>query len=169
MEAAYASGSGWMLLVQAWEVTTGGLACDDVVALLTEHLGHLRAISPAGSVHALDLAGLGAADLTFWTAREGGVLLGCGALKELGPTHGEVKSMRTADAARGRGVAAALLTTVVLEARRRGYVRLSLETGPADHFGAAHRLYARHGFVPCGPFGDYRPDPFSTFMTLRLA
>jgi len=157
-----------MRVVPVWEITAGGLACDDVVSLLTEHLSHMQAISPAGSVHALDLLGLGAADMTFWTAREGGVLLGCGALRDLGPTQGEVKSMRTTVAARGRGVAAALLTVVVQEARRRGYVRLSLETGPPAHFGAAHRLYARHGFVTCGPFGDYRLNPFSTFMTLRL-
>ncbi|MBO0609426.1 GNAT family N-acetyltransferase [Myceligenerans salitolerans] len=141
----------------------------DVRLLLDEHLSEMRATSPPESVHALDHAALLAPSITFWTARdEGGALLGCVALSELGPAHGEVKSMRTAVPARGRGVGAALVRHVLAEARSRGYGRLSLETGTQEFFASARRLYGRHGFTECGPFADYRPDPFSTFMTLVL-
>jgi putative acetyltransferase len=113
--------------------------------------------------------------VTFLTARDDdGRLLGCGALSELPPSSGddapagEVKSMRTARPARGRGVAAAVLTRLVDLARERRYAAVSLETGPQEFFAPARRLYARHGFVPCGPFGDYSPDPCSVFLTLDL-
>ncbi|MFC6044995.1 GNAT family N-acetyltransferase [Nocardioides hankookensis] len=141
---------------------------DDVVALLTEHLADMRATSPPESIHALDVDALVSPAITFVTAREDGVLLGCGALKVLSDDHGEVKSMRTTYAARGRGVAAAVLGWVVDEARARGLQRLSLETGTQEYFGAAHRLYLRHGFVDCGPFSDYVLDPHSRFLTLAL-
>ncbi|MCP2265378.1 GNAT family N-acetyltransferase [Promicromonospora thailandica] len=148
-------------------------ARDDVRRLLDEHLTDMYATSPAESVHALDHTALLAATVTFWTARDDdGVLLGCGALSELSGAgdvpHGEIKSMRTATTARGRGVASAVLTTILAEARRRAYHRVSLETGTQDYFAPARRLYARHGFTECGPFGAYVPDPHSTFMTLRL-
>jgi putative acetyltransferase len=141
---------------------------EDVVALLTEHLDDMRATSPPESVHALDLPALLDPRITFVTAREAGVLLGCGALKELSPDHGELKSMRTTDAARGRGVATAVLGWLLAEARARGLSRVSLETGTQDYFAAAHRLYLRHGFLDCEPFGDYRLDPNSRYLTLAL-
>ena len=140
----------------------------DVVALLSEHLADMYATSPAESVHALDVDALAAPSITFVTAREAGVLLGCGALKDLGSGHGEIKSMRTTPAARGRGVAAAVLGWLLDEARRLGMTRVSLETGTQDYFAAAVRLYHRHGFVDCGPFGDYATDPNSRFMTITL-
>jgi putative acetyltransferase len=150
---------------------------DDVRRLLDEHLTDMFATSPAESVHALDHSALLAPTITFWTARDDdGTLLGCGALSRLdvpgdpartGP-HGEIKSMRTAAHARGRGVASALLDEVLAEARRREYTRVSLETGPQDYFASARRLYARHGFTECGPFGSYTLDPYSVFMTLEL-
>lgn len=140
----------------------------EIAALLREHLEQMRRISPPERVHALDLARLRAPGIAFWSAWDGDRLLGCAALRELDPVHGEVKSMRTVPAARRRGVAAALLDTVVAEARRRGYRRLSLETGSQPEFAPARALYARFGFTPCGPFGDYRPDPCSTFMTRAL-
>lgn len=153
-------------------------ARDDVRRLLDEHLADMFATSPADSVHALDHSALLAPSVTFWTARdEAGTLLGCGALSELdgagdipgaGPRHGEIKSMRTAAPARGKGVASALLDTVLAEARRRGYARVSLETGSQDFFAPARRLYTRHGFAECGPFGSYTLDPNSVFMTLDL-
>lgn len=157
-------------------------ARDDVRRLLDEHLTDMFATSPAESVHALDHSALLAPTITFWTARDDdGTLLGCGALSRLdtpgdpahtgtghaGP-HGEIKSMRTAAHARGRGVASALLGEVLVEARRREYTRISLETGTQDYFAPARRLYARHGFTECGPFGSYTLDPFSVFMTLDL-
>jgi putative acetyltransferase len=141
----------------------------DVVALLEEHLTDMFATSPAESVHALDLGALMRPEITFVTARSAdGALLGCGALKELGPDHGELKSMRTATASRGLGVATAVLRHLSGLAAERGYARLSLETGTQDFFAPARRLYARHGFVECPPFGDYAPDPHSTFFTREL-
>jgi putative acetyltransferase len=140
----------------------------DVTALLAEHLADMHATSPAESVHALDVGALSAPGMTFWTARRDGVLLGCAALKELDATHGEVKSMRTTIAARGIGVGSGLLLHLIEEARRRGYTRLSLETGTQDYFEPAHVLYLRHGFTPTGPFADYTDDPNSAYFTLTL-
>jgi putative acetyltransferase len=137
-------------------------------ALLEAHLRHMHTLSPPESVHAMDVDRLRAPDVTFWSAWEAGVLLGCGALRELDPRHGEVKSMRTIDAHRGRGVAAGILAHLLDRARDRGYMRLSLETGSMPAFAPARRLYARAGFEPCGPFGDYAEDPNSVFMTLTL-
>ncbi len=141
---------------------------DDVVLLLAEHLADMHATSPPESVHALDVDALRVPSVTLWTARSSGVLLGCAALKQLDGAHGEVKSMRTATTSRGGGVATALLLHVLDEARRRGYARLSLETGSQDFFAPARRLYARHGFAECGPFGDYVLDPHSVFFTREL-
>jgi len=140
----------------------------EVAALLRAHLDEMHGISPPDSVHALDLQRLRAPDITFWSAWEDGVLLGCAALRELDPGHGEVKSMHTVPQARRRGVAAALLELLVAEALRRGYRRLSLETGSQPEFAPARALYARFGFGECGPFADYRADPCSTFMTRAL-
>lgn len=139
-----------------------------IQALLAEHLSGMHANSPAGSVHALDLDALRQPGITFWSAWEGDELLGCGALKELDPMHGEIKSMRTAAAHLRRGVGGAMLAHIVDEARRRGYRRLSLETGSGPAFEPAHTMYERNGFVRCGPFSDYRADSFSVFMTLEL-
>ncbi|WP_028645246.1 GNAT family N-acetyltransferase [Nocardioides sp. URHA0020] len=141
---------------------------DDVVALLADHLADMHATSPPESVHALDVDALADPSVTFLTARDTGVLLGCGALKRLSADHGELKAMRTSDAARGRGVASAILVRLLAEARSRGVRRVSLETGTQDFFAAAHRLYLRHGFVDCEPFGDYALDPNSRYMTLAL-
>lgn len=155
------------------QITQETPAAPDVRALLDEHLADMFATSPPESVHALDLAALLAPHVTFLAARaDGGQLLGCGALSELTATtpgaagHGELKSMRTAPAARGRGVATAVLDRLLGLAADRGYARVSLETGSQDYFAAARRLYARRGFVECGPFGSYAEDPHSVFMTL---
>jgi len=139
-----------------------------VHALLEEHLRDMHRWSPPGSVHALDLEALRKPAIAFWAVWDGEVLLGCGALKELSPRHGEIKSMRTADAHRGRGVARAMLEHILDEAARRGYDRLSLETGSQAQFEPARRLYAGYGFTVCGPFEGYAPDPHSTFMTRTL-
>jgi len=141
----------------------------DVHALLSEHLADMFATSPAESVHALDHSALSHESITFWTAREDGVLLGCGALKALSAGRAEIKSMRTTAQARGRGVATRLLEHIVAEAGRRGYELLSLETGTEDYFAPARRLYARHGFTECPPFGDYALDPHSVFMELPVS
>jgi putative acetyltransferase len=140
----------------------------EVAALLADHLAAMHEHSLPGAVHALDAIGVKAADLTFWTAWVGTELAGCGALKELGPTRGEVKSMRTAPAHLRRGVAARVLAEVVGTARERDYTGLLLETGSGPAFDPAHALYRRFGFEPCGPFGDYPESPFSRFFRLAL-
>jgi putative acetyltransferase len=125
-------------------------------------------LSPPQSVHALDLDRLRKPEITFWTAWDGPLLLGCGALKALDDRHGEVKSMRTPDARRRQGVGRAILTHIIEVARARSYERLSLETGSMAGFLPAQRLYSSFGFEFCGPFADYREDPNSVFMSLRL-
>ncbi len=140
----------------------------EVIALLNEHLANMYALGPAESVHALDVTALKSPDVTFWTVWDDGVLLGCGALKELDPTHGEVKSMRTPTHLRRRGAGRAVLAQILAEAKTRGYRRLSLETGSMEAFKPAQKLYESVGFIYCGPFGPYKEDPYSTFMTLQL-
>lgn len=139
-----------------------------VHALLEEHVRNMRAISPPCSTHALDLSGLSRPEITFWSVWDGDEVLGCGAIKQLDPTHGEVKSMRTANAHRRKGVARAVLECILAEARSRGYARVSLETGAAEPFIPAHTLYESVGFVRGGPFADYPDDPNSLFFTLAL-
>lgn len=138
-------------------------------ALLEEHLANMFALSPPESVHALDLAALRQSTITFWSAWDGDTLLGCAALNELALDHAEIKSMRTPAALRGRGAAKALLAHLIAVAGERGYRRLSLETGPQPGFAPARGLYASAGFTPCGPFGNYREDPYSVFMTRPVA
>jgi putative acetyltransferase len=141
----------------------------EIRALLEEHLADMRRISPPESVHALDLERLRQPDVSFWTVwSDDGELLGCGALKELSSTHGEVKSMRTAAAHWGKGVARTMLAHILDEAARRGYERLSLETGSQSEFLPARRLYESAGFASCPPFEGYVEDPNSAFFTLEL-
>jgi putative acetyltransferase len=140
----------------------------EIQALLQEHLDSMKLYSPPESIHALDLEALRKPEITFWTAWENGELLGCGALKELDAQHGEIKSMRTSARHRRQGVAKALLTHILEEGRRRGYRRLSLETGSHEPFAPARSLYAALGFTYCGPFADYSLDPYSVFMTKEL-
>jgi putative acetyltransferase len=140
----------------------------DVIALLEEHLAHMHSLSPPESVHALPVEALRAPGVTFWTAWRGDELAACGALKALADGSGEVKAMRTPAHHRGTGAGFAMLEHIVAEARRRGCPRLWLETGAMTAFEPARRLYERFGFRYCPPFGDYRFDPLSTFMTLAL-
>jgi putative acetyltransferase len=150
------------------QIRVDDLAGSEIRALLTEHLRNMHQLSPPESVHALDLAGLQKPEITFWTVWAQAELLGCGALKELSPTHGEIKSMRTVSAHRRKGVARAMLQHIILEAPKRSYVRLSLETGSMPAFEPARRLYESFGFTYCGPFGDYKDDPNSAFLTRTL-
>lgn len=153
-------------LLSAWAVDRDSPLRPDVVALLEQHLQDMRAESPPESVHALDPAALDVPGAAFWTARTGdGTLLGCAALKDLSPGHAELKSMRTAAAARGRGVGSGLLDHVLAHAAAAGHRRVSLETGTQPFFLPARSLYLSRGFVECGPFGDYVLDPWSVFMT----
>lgn len=150
------------------DIVEGGLDDPRVITLLRTHLARARAETAQGSAHALDLSGLRSADVTFWSAWEGDTLAGVGALRRLSTDHGELKSMHTAESMRRRGVGAAILRHIIDSARARGMSRLSLETGSWPYFAPARALYARHGFVECAPFGDYKPDPNSVFMTLEL-
>ncbi len=148
-------------------------AAEPVTELLERHLAEMRAISPPGSVYALDVEGLRVPAVTVWTAQvssgETPRLVACGALNELDRTHAEIKSMHTHSDWRGHGIAARFVAFLIGEARHRGYRRLSLETGAFEAFAGARRLYARLGFEPCGPFADYGNDPHSAFMTLHLS
>lgn len=150
------------------QITVDDVSGPEIVAFLEEHVAQLRRISPPESSHALDLVGLRHPDVTLWVARREGEAVGCGALKRLSATHGEVKSMRTAESWVGQGIGASILTHLITEGEARGWDRLSLETGSQEFFAPARRLYARHGFVKCEPFADYRPDPLSIFMTRTL-
>jgi putative acetyltransferase len=144
------------------------LSGSEIYELLQEHLQSMARHSPPESVHALDIEALRKPEITFWTVWENGELLGCGALKELDSQHGEIKSMRTSSLHLRKGVATKLLTHILEEARRRGYTRLSLETGSMEAFEPARRLYASFGFTYCEPFADYVEDPYSAFMTREL-
>ncbi len=141
---------------------------DQTARLLREHLDDVAVHSPPDSIHALDIDALCSPAITFWTAWEGRELLGCGALLELDRQHGEIKSMRTARDHLRKGVASRLLQHITMEAKRRLYTRLSLETGSMEAFAPARALYASFGFSLCDPFADYAPDPNSVFMTRVL-
>lgn len=149
-------------------IVVDDLSGPEIRALLMEHLQAMKSQSPPESVHALDLDGLRRPDITVWTLWDAAELLGCGALRELDLAHGEIKSMRTAATHRRRGVARRLLTHILQQAGVRGYRRVSLETGSQDSFEPARRLYAAFGFVECGPFGSYREDSNSVFMTRAM-
>ncbi|MGE0667328.1 MAG: GNAT family N-acetyltransferase [Sphingomonadales bacterium] len=149
-------------------IIPGDLGDARVTELLHTHLLTARAQTAPGSAHALDLDGLRAPDITLWSIWAGETLAGVGALRRLSADHGEVKSMHTAEAMRGRGFGRAMLVHIMEAARAAGMTRLSLETGAWDFFRPAHALYRAHGFVDCPPFGDYRPDSNSLFFTLQL-
>lgn len=144
------------------------LSGPEIRELLQEHRASMYLHSPPESVHALPIEELRRPEITFWTAWENGELLGCGALKELDSQHGEIKSMRTAARYLRKGVAQTLLHHIIGEAARRGYCRLSLETGSMQAFEPARQLYTRRGFSFCGPFAGYVEDPNSVFMTKEL-
>jgi putative acetyltransferase len=140
----------------------------DVRALLERHLAFAHETSPPEDVHALDVAGLLDASIAFFGARHDGELVAVGALKQLDPSHGELKSMHTAAAARRQGAGRFMLEYLLALARDREYERVSLETGSMEAFAPARTLYRSAGFRECGPFGDYAPSPNSTFMTIAL-
>ena len=151
------------------EISVDDLSGEDIAAFLQDHIDDKVAVSPPESRHVLDLDGLCNTDITFWTMRDAGEVIACGALKALGEGHGEIKSMRTSRAHRGKGIASRMLQHIIGEARARGYRRLSIETGSMEFFRPAHALYARHGFEICPPFGQYGEDPNSVFMTRLLS
>jgi putative acetyltransferase len=149
-------------------IVLGDFSDPRVVDLLHIHLNSARAETAPGSAHALNVTGLQSPDISFWTIWEDETLLGFGALKWLSADHGEVKSMHTAQAMRGKGVGSAMLRHIIATARARGMSRLSLETGSWEYVRPARELYRGHGFVECPPFADYVLDPNSVFMSLDL-
>jgi putative acetyltransferase len=151
-----------------FEIKQDDLTGREIAGLLKEHLAGMYMHSPPESVHALPIEKLRSPDVTFWSVWEHGELLGCGALKELNPQHGEIKSMRTVSRHLRKGVARAVLDHIIAEAKSRGYRRLSLETGSMAAFEPACQLYARAGFTYSQPFADYVEDPNSLFMTMEL-
>ena len=150
------------------DIRLDDLSGPQIRALLEEHLQNMHSLSPPESVHALDLEALRNPEISFWTVWSDRELLGCGALKQLDPSHGEIKSMRTAAAHRRKGVARAVLVHILGQARSRNYTRVSLETGSQAAFDPARRLYESFGFRYCPPFDGYIDDPNSKFMTLTL-
>ena len=149
-------------------ITIDDLTGQKTIELIQIHLTGMAENSPPESIHALNVAKLKQPNITFYSAWEGDELLGCGALKELTATHGEIKSMRTAEKHVRKGVARAILQHLLNEAKTRGYTKVSLETGSMDAFLPARRLYETFGFTYCEPFDQYTDDPNSTFMTLIL-
>lgn len=154
--------------MSAWTFHEGELGRDDVRVLLDFHFAEMRGNSPPDACHVLPSNGLSSTDIRFWTLREEGKLLGIGALKALSEDHCEIKSMRTAPEALGRGVGAAMLRHLLENARKSRFRRVSLETGSTGPFAAALRLYEREGFVASGPFGGYPDTPFTRFFTREL-
>ncbi len=150
------------------EIREDDLSGPEIRALLAVHLAGMQENSPPESVYALDLSGLQTPDITVWSVWDGAELMGCGALKEVDSDVGEIKSMRTATAHLRKGVAAALLTRIISEARERGYQTLSLETGSGPAFEPALTLYRKHGFENGGAFGGYEASDFNQFLHLKL-
>lgn len=150
------------------EIKVDDLTGSKVKELISQHLQGMSENSPPESIHALNLDGLKKPEITFWSAWEQGELLGCGALKELDDTHGEIKSMRTSSSHLRKGIARKILEHIIQVSKERGYQRLSLETGSMKSFEPAKKLYESVGFHYCKPFSDYVEDPYSVFMTKEL-
>jgi putative acetyltransferase len=150
------------------KIVVDDLSGPRIAEFLDEHIQEMRSITPLESKFALDLDGLRKPEITFWSVMDGDTVVGCGAIKRLDAGHAELKSMRTAPARKRSGIATALLEHVISEARRMGFTRLSLETGTAELFLPARKLYEKFGFAYCEPFADYRPSPHNTFMTRAL-
>ncbi|WP_336047355.1 GNAT family N-acetyltransferase [Streptomyces sp. CA2R101] len=150
------------------KIAVDDLSGPEIARFLQEHVQQMRSLTPLESKHALDLDSLRKPGITFWSVSDGDSLVGCGAIKRLDAGHAELKSMRTRPARQRSGVASLLLEHIIAEARRMRFTRLSLETGAAEFFLPARRLYEKFGFRECAPFADYRPDRNSTFMTRAL-
>ena len=152
----------------AVEIVVDDLTGPQIAGFLDEHVREMLSVTPPESKHALDLEALRGPGITFWSVMDSGTVVGCGALKRLDAGHAEVKSMRTTPARKRSGIASMLLEHIITEARRMGFTRLSLETGSAQFYWPARKLYEKFGFEYCEPFADYRPDPLSVFLTRRL-
>jgi len=168
LEAGGLQGGGRGEASAAVEIVVDDLTGPQIAGFLDEHIREMLSVTPPESKHALDLEALRRPGITFWSVMDGGIVVGCGALKRLDTSHAEVKAMRTKSTRKRSGIASMLLEHIITEARRMGFTRLSLETGAADFFLPARRLYEKFGFEYCEPFADYRPDPHSVFLTRAL-
>lgn len=139
-----------------------------VLKVIETHVAQMQSQSPEESCHVMPADTLFREGATVYSAKIDGQVLGVGAFKPIEGTHGELKSMHTLAAARGRGVGRAMLARLMADAKARGLDRLSLETGSDDHFASARKIYEDAGFTYCPPFAGYKEDPFSVFMTCRL-
>jgi putative acetyltransferase len=151
------------------KIAIADLSSPEMADLIAVHARTMLAASPPESCHFLPIDGLRQYSVTVWSLHDDGALVGCGALKDLGDGTGEIKSMHTREARRGRGLGRMMLEHILADARARGYSALWLETGSMDTFVPARRLYEAYGFTYCGPFGDYTDDPNSVFMTRAVA
>jgi len=149
-------------------IVVDDLSSEEIAEFLYEHVEEMRSSAPPDSDHTIGLDGLRKPGVTFWSVWDGGSVVGCGAIRRLDPVHAELKSMRTAPARKRSGIASRLLEHILTEARRMGFTRVSLETGAAEFFSPARRLYEKYGFGYCEPFAAYQPDPNSVFMTKLL-
>lgn len=154
--------------MDALSVTRDSPDTPAVRSLLLRHFELMRASSPEESCHVMEPGAFAERGVVLFAARDGETVLGVGALAPLEPGHGELKSMHTAQEARGRGVGRRILTALLEAGRAQDMTRISLETGSAEMFAPARALYAAHGFKTCPPFGDYTADPLSVFMTRTL-
>ncbi|MCR8573093.1 GNAT family N-acetyltransferase [Streptomyces sp. Isolate_219] len=150
------------------KIMVDDLSGSEIARFLNEHVQQMRSITPLESKHALDLDELRKPEVTFWSIVDGDTVVGCGAIKKLDAVHAELKSMRTTPTRKRSGIASQLLEHIITEAKAMGFTRLSLETGAAEFFLPARKLYGKFGFIQCEPFADYQPDPNSTFMTKTL-
>ena len=150
------------------KIIVDDLTSPEIAAFLEEHIEEMREVTPPQSKHALDLPGLQKPEVTFWTMMDGDVIAATGVMKAFDAEHAEVKSMRTRPTLKRQGIATTMLQHIISEARKRGFKRLSLETGSFEFFAPARALYEKNGFGYCGPFGDYEEDPNSVYMTLKL-
>lgn len=154
--------------MDALTVRPGSVTEPGVAALIAQHFELMRSSSPEESCHVMPADALEKEGAAVFVAQEGDVVLGVGAIKEIEPAHGEIKSMHTSKAARGRGIGRLVLQSLISYANEQNMQRLSLETGTAEMFAPARALYSAHGFEDCPPFGDYTLDPLSVFMTRAL-
>jgi putative acetyltransferase len=150
------------------KIVLDDLSGPEIATFLDEHVQEMRSITPLESKYALDLDGLRKPEIMFWSVMDGDTLVGCGAIKRLSPGHAELKSMRTAPTRKRSGIGSLLLKHIITEARQRGFTRLSLETGTAEFFLPARKLYEKFGFGYCRPFADYQPSPHNIFMTRAI-
>ena len=140
----------------------------DVNDLLNKHFIELRSVSPAGSTHVLDIAGLKDNTIKFWSLWENNEIIGCGALKFLEKGHGEFKSIRVADNFRKKGTGEKIINHLLKEAKKLDIIKLSVETGAGDFFSPARKLFNKFGFKECPPFAHYKEDPNSCYYTLKI-